>query len=143
VLPRRTFGYLHPRFRTPVFNLVLSGIVGLLALKLSVATSTSFINFGAFTAFTMVNVSVISYFVRRRKAGRRLGVLGYVVVPVVGAVVNLWLLRNLDANAVRLGLAWLVIGIVYLAVLTRGFRTPPPELRLDDAEPAAKEELPV
>jgi hypothetical protein len=68
-------------------------------------------------------------------------VLGYVVVPVVGAVVNLWLLRNLDANAVHLGLGWLAIGVVYRAVLTRGFRIPPPELRLE--EPAAKEELPV
>ena len=141
VLPRRAFGYLHPRFRTPVFNLVLSGVVGLLALKFSLSTSTSFINFGAFTAFTMVNVSVISYFLRRRKAGQRLSAVGYVLVPVVGAVVNLWLLSNLDANAVRLGLGWLAIGIVYLAVLTRGFRQAPPELRLE--EPAPEKVVPV
>jgi putrescine importer len=140
VLPRRAFGYLHPRFRTPVFNLVLSGVVGLLALKLSLSTSTSFINFGAFTAFTMVNVSVISYFLRRRKAGQRLSAVGYVLVPVLGAAVNLWLLSNLDANAVRLGLGWLAIGVVYLAVLTRGFRQAPPELRLEEP---AEQAVPV
>ena len=33
------------------------------ALFLNVATSTSFINFGAFTAFTLVNLSVIGYFI--------------------------------------------------------------------------------
>ena len=66
VLPRPVFGYLHPSFRTPVFGILLIGIVGLIALFLDVATSTSFINFGAFTAFTFVNLSVIAHFVRHR-----------------------------------------------------------------------------
>jgi amino acid transporter len=143
VLPRRFFGYLHPRFRTPVLNLVLSGVVGLLALRLSLSTSTSFINFGAFTAFTMVNVSVLSYFVRERRAGRRPGVLGTVLVPVVGAAVNLWLLTRLDGNAVRLGLVWLAIGIGYLLVLTRGLRQAPPELTLDGEPDPRPEPAPV
>jgi putrescine importer len=67
------FCYLQPRFCTPVLNLALSGVVGLLALKLSLSTSTSFVNVGAFTAFTMV--SVISSVVRQRQAGKQLGVL--------------------------------------------------------------------
>ncbi|WP_246255966.1 hypothetical protein [Pseudarthrobacter oxydans] len=46
--------------RNPVANLVVTGIVGLIAIFLDVATSTSFINFGAFTAFTLVNASVCS-----------------------------------------------------------------------------------
>ncbi len=50
VLPSGLFGRLHPRWRTPVFNLVLVGFVGLAALWMDVTTSTSFINFGAFLA---------------------------------------------------------------------------------------------
>jgi putrescine importer len=38
-----------------VVNLVITGIIGLIATFLDGATSTSFINFGAFTAFTLVN----------------------------------------------------------------------------------------
>ena len=128
VLPKAVFGRLDPRFRTPVLNLAITGAVGLIAIFLDVATSTSFINFGAFTAFTLVNLAVIFFFVRERRAGRRLNVLSYVVVPAGGALVCAFLLSQLDANALTLGSIWLVGGIVILAVITRGFRTEPPEM---------------
>src|SRR5699024_10133173 len=66
VLPRQAFGFVSPRWHTPVFNLVLTGAVGLVALALTVASSTSFINFGAFTAFAFVNISVLAQYVRDR-----------------------------------------------------------------------------
>ncbi|MGR7026141.1 APC family permease [Geodermatophilus sp. URMC 62] len=132
VLPRRVFGYLHPRFRTPVVNLALSGAVGLLALEFSLSTSTSFINFGAFTAFTMVNVCVVSHFLRRRRAGESLDPLTFVVLPLLGAVVDVWLLTELDGHALWLGVSWLALGVVWLLVLTRGLRVAPPELRLEE-----------
>ncbi|MUN63390.1 amino acid permease [Kocuria sediminis] len=128
VLPKGVFGRLDPRFRTPVLNLVITGAVGLIAIFLDVATSTSFINFGAFTAFTLVNLAVIFHFVRERRAGRRLNVLSYVVVPAGGALVCAFLLSQLDANALTLGSVWLVCGIIALAVVTRGFRVAPPEM---------------
>ncbi|MDN4612274.1 APC family permease [Arthrobacter burdickii] len=128
VLPRKVFGYLHDRFRTPVVNLVITGIVGLVAVFLDVATSTSFINFGAFTAFTLVNVSVIAYYLREKRTGRSLNPFSYLVIPAVGAVVDAFLLTQLDPTAITLGLVWLAIGILVLAVITRGFRSAPPEL---------------
>ncbi|MGP4020068.1 APC family permease [Saccharopolyspora sp. 5N708] len=130
VLPRKVFGYLHARFGTPVFNIVLTGVIGLIALMLDVSTSTSFINFGAFVAFTAVNVSVLALFLHERVAGRRPQILSHVVVPVIGAVVDVWLLVNLDRAALVLGSIWLAAGIIYLTYLTRLFRTPPPTMDL-------------
>ncbi|MCI2423717.1 APC family permease [Saccharopolyspora sp. K220] len=139
VLPRKVFGYLHTRFGTPVFNTVLTGAIGLVALMLDVSTSTSFINFGAFVAFTAVNVSVLALFLRERAAGRRPRILPYVVVPVIGAAIDIWLLVNLDSAALVLGSIWLVVGIVYLAYLTRLFRTPPPTMDVaEQVEPASR-----
>ena len=120
------------RFSSPVPAIVTAGVVGLLATVLDVATSTSFINFGAFLAFTMVNASVIVYYLRQRSAGVTLNPLSYVVVPAVGAAVTVYLLFQLDEHAVRLGLTWLAIGVGVLAVLTKGFRGQPPEMAIDE-----------
>lgn len=128
VLPKAVFGRLSAKFHTPVANIVIAGIIGLIAIFLDVATSTSFINFGAFTGFTLVNLSVIFYYFRQRRAGIRLNVISYVGVPAVGAVVCGYLLSQLDINAITLGLSWLGIGIVVLLFLTKGFRKAPPEM---------------
>ncbi|NKX49644.1 APC family permease [Arthrobacter deserti] len=128
VLPKAVFGRLNPKFHTPVVNLAITGAVGLIALFLDVATSTSFINFGAFTAFTLVNLSVIFYFARERRAGNRLNALSYVAAPVAGAVVCAYLISRLDSHAITLGLSWLVLGVVVLAAITRGFKAAPPEM---------------
>jgi len=126
VLPRRLFGWVSERFHTPVFNIALAGIIGLTAIFLDVATSTSFINVGAFTAFTLVNLSVIGYFLRHR--GDRLSPWRYILLPVIGAIIDIYLLTQLDSKALILGLSWLGIGIVYLLVLTRGLTREPPEM---------------
>jgi putrescine importer len=126
VLPNRVFGMISERFHTPVFNIGLAGIIGLAAIFLDVATSTSFINFGAFTAFTLVNLAVIGYFLRHRT--ERLNPWRYVLVPAVGAAIDVYLLTQLDSRALILGVSWLGIGIIYLLVLTRGFTRQPPDL---------------
>lgn len=141
VLPRRLFGRIHPRYRTPALNILLTGAVGLIAVRLNLTTSTSFINFGAFVAFTFVNLAVIATYLRERRAGRRAGLLGSVIAPAIGATVDIWLLTNLDSKALVLGLVWLAVGICYLACLTRGFRTPPPELTLEEEHHALPERV--
>jgi putrescine importer len=126
VLPNKFFGVVWSKFHTPVLNILLAGVIGLGAIFLSVTTSTSFINFGAFTAFTLVNLSVIAYFFRHRRD--RLNPLRYVVIPLIGALIDVALLTQLDKDALILGLSWLGIGIIYLLVLTRGFTRQPPDL---------------
>lgn len=133
-LPRSVFGTLSAKFRTPAANLVMVGAVGLLAMFLDVATSTSFINFGAFVAFTLVNVSVIVYYFRHRASGESRSPLLYVVAPAIGAIITSYLLLQLDSRAIVLGLCWLGLGIVVLGVTSRGFRTLPPEIAVDEAE---------
>lgn len=126
VFPNRFFGKLSHRFRTPVNNIVLCGVIGLGAIFLPLQTSTSFINFGAFTGFTMVNIAVLAYFIRHKKQG--LNVFLYLIFPIIGALVCIFLLFNLDSLAQTVGGVWLLLGFAYLLVLTRGFRRATPEL---------------
>jgi len=114
VLPKSFFGTLHARFGTPVNSILLCAVVALLALRLDVTTSTSFINFGAFLAFSLVNLSVIfHYWIGAKQRGLRELVL-FVVFPTIGLVADLWLMVSLDHLAIYLGLSWLAIGLVYL-----------------------------
>lgn len=134
VLPKAVFGRLNAKYHTPVANLLIAGAIGLIAIFLDVATSTSFINFGAFTAFTMVNLSVIFHYVRQRRLGNRLNALSYVGIPAVGAIVCGYLLSQLDGHAITLGLSWLGVGIVVLLLITKGLRQAPPEMaQLEEA----------
>ena len=134
VLPRRLFGRLHPRTKTPIFNLVLVGAVAMLALNISLETATSFINFGAFLAFTAVNFCVIAYFIRNRRQGKRLSIIGFIVLPILGAAVDIYLLTQLSPIAITIGCCWIGLGVVYLTFLTKGFRKEPPEMDLHDRE---------
>lgn len=128
VLPSAFFGKLDAKWHTPLLNLVLVGLVGLLALTMDVTTSTSFINFGAFLAFTAVNVSVIALYIKGNAEVKPLGALVGIVIPALAAVCDLFLLWNLDNNAKMLGLIWLAIGVAYLAYLTRFFQVATPEM---------------
>lgn len=136
VLPKKVFGYLHPKLKTPVLNILIVAVIGLLALRLNVSTSTSFINFGAFIAFTLVNVSVIShYFVKgRQRSGK--AKLFYLIFPIIGACFDFWLLINLDKNALILGGTWAALGFIYLIILTKAFRINPPEMSIDNIDTA-------
>ena len=133
VLPKKLFAYVSTKWRTPVFNLVLTGAVGLIALGLTVASSTSFINFGAFTAFAFVNIAVISQYWRDRKTVKR-NALSWVLQPLIGLAVIIWLMTHLDSNALILGGIWLAVGFAWLLYLTRGLRKPPPEMDFTDDE---------
>jgi amino acid transporter len=126
VLPKSLFAKLNNAYKTPVPAILAVAVVGLLALRLDIATSTSFISFGAFTAFTLVNVAVIAYYLKNRSADKN--ILGWVLIPVIGALADAYLLLQLDANAKRLGLIWLGIGVVVLLVITKGFRQKTPEM---------------
>jgi putrescine importer len=128
ILPPKVFGYIHPRFQTPALNIALAGAVGLIALLLDVATSTSFINFGAFLAFTAVNLCVVRLYLAGRHGGEKIGAWSGLVLPLFGAVADLWLLASLDRAALVLGTIWFVAGLGYLCWMTSFFRKPPPSV---------------
>ncbi|MFB6610277.1 APC family permease [Agromyces sp. NPDC056379] len=136
-LPKRFFGTLSARFRTPVNNILLTSAIALTAVFYAdnLMGAASLMSFGALTGFALVNYSVIShYFIR---GGRRHGwdAVRFLVLPAIGVAVCIMLWVSIDSSAKILGLVWVVLGVIYLAFSTRGFRRPPGTIRLDeDAE---------
>ena len=68
-------------------------------------------------------------------AGRRSGfdLVRYLLMPLVGFAMSVWLWTSLSGQSIRLGLIWLAVGVVYLLWLTRGFRRPPPEMEFEES----------
>lgn len=122
VLPRRLFGRVNEKTSTPVFNVVLVGVVSLLAVEFTLELISAFINFGALIAFSFVNLSVIAHYAVRMGARRNAKeIFLNIVLPGIGVLLTGVLWVNLHADALIGGLIWLAVGIVYLAVITRGF----------------------
>ncbi|EJF32292.1 MULTISPECIES: APC family permease [Enterobacteriaceae] len=134
VFPNRFFGYIHPKWRTPAFNVLLVGAVALMAIDFDLVTATALINFGALVAFTFVNLSVISQFWIREKRNKTFkDHLNFLVLPTIGALTvgALWI--NLEQSSMILGLIWGAIGLIYVACVTRSFRNPVPQYNEDIA----------
>ncbi len=129
VLPRRVFGYINPRFSTPTRGIYLMGALGLIGvLFLHFEIAVELLNFGAFAGFILVNLSVIQHFYVRLRQREGKYVFTHLLFPALGACVCAYLWFSLSSRAKMVGFVWLAIGLVYLAVLTRGFKTAPKEL---------------
>lgn len=127
-LPRRLFGRIDGRNGVPVANVLIVAAIALTALFVDLDQAASMINFGAFIAFIFVNLSVVFVFFRflkRRSAGAW---IGFVLVPAIGAAINVWLWFSLDTTSMLIGACWVAAGLVFLIVKTRGFKKPAPDL---------------
>lgn len=127
-LPKRLFSRINPRTGVPVVNVLIVAAIALTALFVDLDQAASMINFGAFIAFTFVNLSVIFVFFRFLKRRGPGAWLSFVLVPAVGVLINVWLWLSLDTVSMIIGGIWIALGTAYLLVKTRGFRAPAPDL---------------
>ena len=76
------------------------------------------------SAFTFVNLSVISQFWIREKRNKTLkDHFQYLFLPMCGALTVGALWVNLEESSMILGLIWAGIGLVYLACVTKASAT--------------------
>lgn len=136
-LPRKVFGVVHARFRTPWLPIIIVGIVGLVgALFLPLEIAASVISFGALVAFSFVNLAVIKHYAFDRRVNGIGGVLGSIVAPAIGFALTVWLWTSLTSTTLVAGAIWVVLGVILLAILTKGFRRKPPVLDQSESDPA-------
>ena len=117
-IPRGFFGALEPKRRIPMNNVILIGAIALAgAFVVSYERGVELLNFGAFIAFMGVNGAA---FVRHfRCSGEKQW--GNFLSPVLGFSICLFIWLNLSRTAKITGAVWIILGIVYGAVRTKGF----------------------
>src|SRR5271154_2013057 len=119
-LPRGFFGAIEPKRRIPMNNVLLIGAIALTgAFFVTYERGVELLNFGAFIAFMGVNAAAfVRYF--WRAAERRWTNLAF---PLLGFSICFFIWLHLSRPAKIAGGAWILVGIIYGAVRTRGFRS--------------------
>jgi len=111
LLPKATFGEVHPKFRTPWKSTILVGIfVGALAGFLPIDALLHLANIGTLLAFVIVCAAVLIMRKKHPEAERPFRCPWVPFVPIMGVLTCLMLMFSLPvANWWRL-LAWLTLG---------------------------------
>lgn len=118
-IPAGFFGRLEPKRQIPRNNVLFLGVITLAgALALSFQLAAELLNFGAFIAFMGVNVAAFHHYWLKASPRR----LGHLVPPLTGFFMCGYIWLNLRRPAMIAGSAWLLAGLVWGAVRTRGFR---------------------
>jgi putrescine importer len=126
VLPRKFFAYLDPRRHNPTHNICLVGALTIAgSLLLDFERTAELLNFGAFLAFIGVNLAALRQFCFLHPDVERRRLFRDALVPALGFLFCLGIWLELPMAAKVVGIVWLLIGIAYSAIRTRGFRTRP------------------
>jgi basic amino acid/polyamine antiporter, APA family len=116
LLPKRVFGAIHPRFRTPWKSTIITGtFVAAMAALLPLRILAELVNIGTLLAFVFVCAAVLIMRRKHPEAARPFRVPLYPLTPVLGIVACLVLMLSLAAeNWLRL-FGWLAVGAVVYA----------------------------
>jgi putrescine importer len=120
VLPR-ALGRLNPKTTIPAINTLLIGVSAFAgSLFLSYERAAELLNFGAFLAFIGVNLAAALHSFKdpERK-------WPHAIVPILGLICCIIIWVSLPTPSLITGSVWLMVGILYLAIQTRGFRRTP------------------
>ncbi len=108
-----------------VFMMVVSLIQCVVMGLNIIAVITSF---GSLIGFMAVNLAVVWKLFIKEKDKTAKGFIKFVVSPLIGFGVCLFIFVNSDPFCLKFGLVWMIIGFLWLLYITRGFKKPCPTL---------------
>ena len=125
VIPKKVFGHLGQKNAVPSYNVLFIGALALVgAIILNYEECARLINFGAFFAFMGVNIASMREYFFKAKIKTFKGFLLNFIPPAIGFLICLIIWLNLPAKTFLIGGGWMLAGIIYLAIKTKGFRNP-------------------
>jgi APA family basic amino acid/polyamine antiporter len=105
--------HVHPKTRTPYrITLIIMLADGLLAALVPPGILDEMVNIGTLLAFVMVSIGIIVLRRKRPDLPRAFRVPWVPVIPIVSAIICLYLMLNLSIETWMRFLIWMVIGIV-------------------------------
>jgi len=129
-LPKAFFGAIEPKRHIPRNNILVVGAFALAGAAIleffsarlgggAYEIGAEALNFGAFLAFMGVNGASFIHHWRHERSKNLSGL----IVPTLGFLICGFIWIHLSRSALVLGAVWMVAGITYGAIRTRGFRS--------------------
>jgi len=125
VLPKKFFSYVSPKHKIPTYNLLLIAAISLAFPSImNFETAAMVLNYGAFLGFFAVNLSVIFEYVIRHRQDEMgpVEIWRFIIMPVLGMFVIGTIFVSLDTAVLKWVTLWMVFGLTYYGIITRGFR---------------------
>ena len=107
------FARVHAKYRTPYVGMLAAAGISLaiaLAMRNLVDELASVVNFGALSGFLLLHISVLAKFAIGQRSTNW---IVHWLVPLAGVAVVLAVFTGMSRLATGLGIAWLVVGVVY------------------------------
>jgi putrescine importer len=119
-IPKKFFGAIDPKNHIPRNNVLFVGALALTgAFLITYERGAELLNFGALIAFMGVNGAAFARYFLRAEEKRWTNF----VYPLLGFLICFFIWLNLSPAAKIAGGVWMVIGIAYGAVKTKGFQS--------------------
>ncbi len=84
---------------------------------------STIVNFGALTAFSLLNIAVVWWFIVRQKSRRW---FVHLVIPLLGLAILIAVIINANIAAQILGVLWLAVGVIVAIILLKTGRMTDP-----------------
>ncbi len=120
LLPKKLFGALHPKFKTPYKSTILVGfIVSLVAALTPIDRVSEMCSMGTLLAFSMVCIAVLVLRVKQPDLERPYKTPWVYVIAPMGALFNFFLMTQVRENTWYAFLIWGTIGIIVYFLYSR------------------------
>lgn len=120
------FSKIHSKYRTPS-NAILfcTGLSWIVTMVVDLGTLAGLVNFGAMSTYLLLNLTVIYYFLIKKKKTGVWSYIKYGLCPLIGSSVILFIFTGFELLTYQVGITWIVIGIVILVARRKHFKTTP------------------
>lgn len=117
---------VHPKFQTPYLAVILIGLIAAACAAIFTDTQlTRLVNFGAITSFIMLNVAVFWFFFVKEKNRGLFNTWRYLVCPLIGTLILLYVWSGFDHLTQIIGFCWLAVGMLIGYIKSKGYTIVP------------------
>jgi putrescine importer len=113
MFPKKFFSYVHKKYKTPIYSILLIGVVNvILSFTLGLTLLSELVAFGGICGFILVNLATMVHF---HKLEQR-SILRTYIFPGLGAITCAYIIASMASLTLIVGFSWIVVGMIVVTI---------------------------